>query len=94
MRESSTAETATQQMNDAAAAWSDESLRDCYERRMLSRLRVSVFRTGDLLEISLQPRTSVMRHTRNLPIIKLRSLDGCPIDDDATMTVETHRFRT
>ena len=54
MRESSTAETATQQMNDAAAAWSDESLRDCYERRMLCRLRVSVFRTGDLLEISLR----------------------------------------
>jgi hypothetical protein len=90
MRESSTAETATQQMNDAAAAWSDESLRDCYERRMLCRLRVSAFRTGDLLEISLQPRASVTKHTRKQPKPVVVVVGGCP---DHMITMETHQFR-
>ena len=63
-------------------------LRDCYERLMLCRMPYQ-WPHG-----SLQPRTSVMRHTRNLPIIKRRSLDGCPLEDNHIITMETHRFRT
>ena len=68
-------------------------LRDCYERLMLCRMPYQWAARAPAKK-SLQTRTSVMRHTRNLPIIKRRSFDGCPRDADATMTMETHRFRT